>query len=266
MPDAIKLDYERAVHEALTEPGKLHAAYSAFHGYSFSNQILAMIQLGRAEPINTLPGWNRLGRRVIKGQHPITLYQPGIGKKTDDATGEDATYTYFFPRKKWFGLSQTHGDEYTPEPLPGFDIELALAKLEITRTDFAMVDGNTQGYAIPRERRIAVSPIAFDPSRTLFHEAGHVLLHGDEDRLVDGQEIGKGIREAEAELTSYLVRASLGITEGQEYSRGYLQHWLQGESADKIRFPAVFQAVDKILKAGTPSRPEISADPSQPQP
>jgi hypothetical protein len=44
----------------------------------------------------------------------------------------------------------------------------------------------TQGYAIPNERVIAVSPIAFDPIKTKFHEAGHVLVHRTEGKLVDG--------------------------------------------------------------------------------
>jgi hypothetical protein len=64
----------------------------------------------------------------------------------------------------------------------------------------------------------------------------------------------------EAELTAYLVKASLGIDAGQEFSRGYIQNWLGGTETDKVRFPAVFQAVDKILKAGSPTRPDFSAD------
>lgn len=252
MSATIKLDYERAVHEALTEPGRISAAYSAFWNYSLGNQFLAMIQLGKAEPIGTFPHWKRLGRHVKKGEKAITLLMPVTRKSTDEETGEEEVRTGFIGKPHWFGLSQTDGAEYVPENPPGFDLALALSKLEITQTPFAMVDGNCQGYALPKERKIAVSPIAERPAKTAYHEAAHVLLHGDQDRLIDSQQIDRGSREVEAELTAYLVSTSIGTTDGLEYSRGYLQHWLKQTSEDKVRFPAVFRAVDDILKAGRP--------------
>jgi hypothetical protein len=57
-----------------------------------------------------------------------------------------------------------------PLPIPNFDPELALAKLEITKQPFALVDGNIQGFAIPDQRIIAINPIAEDPIKTQFHE------------------------------------------------------------------------------------------------
>jgi hypothetical protein len=48
-------DYERIANEALTEPGKLSAAYSVFWNYSTGNMMLATWQLGRIEPISTYP-------------------------------------------------------------------------------------------------------------------------------------------------------------------------------------------------------------------
>ena len=229
----VHLDYEKAVQEALTEPGKLAACYSVFWNYSLGNQILAMMQLGKAEPIGTFPHWKRLGRHVRKGEKAITLLMPVTKKVADEETGDEEHRTFFIGKPHWFGLSQTDGAEYAPENPPGFDLARALAKLEITQTPFAMVDGNCQGYALPKERKIAVSPIAFKPTKTAFHEAGHVLLHGDQAKMIDAEQIDKGAREVEAELTAYLVSASLGISDGLEYSRGYLQHWLKQTDEDK---------------------------------
>lgn len=90
------------------------------------------------------------------------------------------------------------------------------------------MDGNTQGYAIPRERVIAISPIAFDPTKTGIHEAAHVLPRGDEGQLVDTDRPERSMREVEAELTAYLVKAALGIGKGREFSRVYIQNWLAG--------------------------------------
>ena len=257
---SVHLDYEKAVQEALTEPGRISAAYSAFWNYSLGNQMLAMWQLGKAEPISTFPGWKRLGRSVMKGQKAITLLMPVTRKVADEETGEEGRKTFFIGKPHWFGLSQTDGAEYVPDPIPDFDLTRALAKLEITQKPFAVVDGDTQGYAIPRERVIAVSPIAFDPIKTGVHEAGHILLHGDQGQLIDGERPERSTREVEAELTAYLVKAALGITKGQEFSRGYIQNFLAGTTTDKVRFPAVFRAVDDILKAGRPKPARIGPD------
>jgi hypothetical protein len=50
-------DYEAILRQALTEPWKVAEAYSAFHEFSMCNQWLAIMQLGRAEPIHTFPEW-----------------------------------------------------------------------------------------------------------------------------------------------------------------------------------------------------------------
>jgi hypothetical protein len=130
----MQFDYQRAVQEALTVPGKISAAYSSFWSYSLGNQMLAMWQLGKAEPISTFPGWKRIGRNVKKGKTAIALVMPVTGRKIDEESGEEQRRMFFVARKNWFGLSQTEGTEYVPEPIPDFDLARALAKLEITQS------------------------------------------------------------------------------------------------------------------------------------
>ena len=69
----------------------------------------------------------------------------------------------------------------------------------MTREAFHHLDGNAQGYATGRT--VAVSPVAFMPHRTLFHELAHVVLgHTAETaRLVDTDRTPVSIREVEAE-------------------------------------------------------------------
>jgi hypothetical protein len=54
--------------EAVTKPGLIMKAYSAFHAYSTGNQILALVQCQvrglQPGPINTYPKWKDLGRYV----------------------------------------------------------------------------------------------------------------------------------------------------------------------------------------------------------
>ena len=67
---------------AISEPGKIHAAYSAFHGYSNGNQILALIQCAErgiaVGPIASFNKWKDRGRFVQKGQKAIALSGEGL--------------------------------------------------------------------------------------------------------------------------------------------------------------------------------------------
>jgi hypothetical protein len=119
---------------------------------------------------------------------------------------------------------------------------------------------------MPKQKRVAISPIAADPGKTAIHEVAHCLLHGDEENT----ELTRGVKEVEAETVAYIVLSCLGVTAGLEESRGYIQHWRKQSGADQPRLPAVFSAADKILKAGRtapePRRPANQSSPSYPSP
>ena len=242
-----KHNYEQIVTEALNEPGKLNSCYSNFWRYSMGNQWLAMMQLAQPEPINTYKGWQGLGRQVKKGEKAIALLMPVTSK--DKETGE-VNGMFFISRNNWFGLSQTDGEAYTAETVPGFDLDRALAALNITQEAFKAVDGNCQGYAKTSQQVIAISPLAVNPIKTTLHEIAHCLLHADQDLMNDADTLAKDVKEVEAELTASIVSSVLGRTEGLQFSRGYIQAWMQDVDAEKVRYGKVFGAVDKILKAG----------------
>src|SRR4030095_7849375 len=100
---------------------------------------------------------------------PITV------KHAADDEQEEATFTTFVFRPRWFTVWQTEGANYTPEPLAAWNRSRALHTLGIEEIPFELFDGNCQGYATGR--RIAVSPVAVFPFKTTFHEAAHVLMH-----------------------------------------------------------------------------------------
>src|SRR5207249_2497755 len=92
-----------------------------------------------------------------------------------------------------------------------------------------MLDGNAQGYAQPG-RKIAVSPVAALPHKTLFHELGHVILgHCDEKDFSESEITPRDVREVEAEAIALLCCESLGLP-GAEFSRGYIQEWGKGQA------------------------------------
>lgn len=127
-----------------------------------------------------------------------------------------------------------------------------LASLDITEIPFDLTDGNCQGYA--RARTVAVSPVAGNPFKTLFHELAHVLLgHTAESTMSDDERTPRNIREVEAEATAMLVCAALGLP-GLEESRGYVQHWYgSGQPIPEASARKILKTADAILKAGRPT-------------
>ncbi len=172
--------------EAVNKPGLIMKAYSNFHAYSIGNQILALVQCQmrglEPGPINTFPGWQALGRSVKRGERALILCMPITRKVRTEETDEhnadengERTFTSFMHKARWFVISQTSGDEFTPPRLPEWNAERALVALEIEQIPFTDTDGNCQGYAT-RKRQIAINPVAQLPAKTLFHEAAHVIL------------------------------------------------------------------------------------------
>jgi hypothetical protein len=249
--------------EAVTKPGLIMKAYSAFHNYSIGNQILAMVQCQlrgiEQGPINTFPGWQALGRNVKRGERALILCMPITRKYRDaepdgDEQGEEHAYTSFVYKPRWFVVSQTTGQEFIPVQLPEWDAVHALAALDIEQIAFTATDGNCQGFA--RQRQIAINPVAQLPQKTLLHETAHVVLgHTTEGNFLDGEHTPRNLREVEAEAVALLCCEALNL-DGADYCRGYIQNWLDPEgnpgvdtipekSAQKI-----LRAADQILRAG----------------
>jgi hypothetical protein len=240
--------YNTLLAEAVNQPGKMLEAYRAFHTYSISNQILAMLQ-GCCEPINTYKGWQALGRQVKKGAKAIELCMPVTCKREDAETGEEVGFTRFIFRRNWFGLSMTEGTEYTYNvPVEGWNKAKALAGLGIEQVEFRHINGNCMGYA--KEKQIAVSALAPYPHKTTFHELAHVVLcHTTEGEMTDDETLTRSIKEVEAESVAYILLNILGL-QGLEYSRGYIQSWLAGGEVPEKSAQRIFAAANKILKAG----------------
>lgn len=250
--------------EAVNKPGLIMEAYSAFHNYSIGNQILALVQCQlrglEPGPINTFPGWQALGRTVKRGERALILCMPISRKVRDEAArasegaNGERRFTSFMHKARWFAISQTVGDEFTPPRLPEWDTRCALAGLDIEQIAFTDTDGNCQGYA--RKRQIAINPVAQLPHKTLFHETAHVILgHTSEADFADTERTPKNLREVEAEAVALLCCEALHL-EGADYCRGYIQNWLcpsvgyNGDSIPEKSAQKIFRAADQILRAG----------------
>lgn len=265
------VDWSALLQDAVTRPGLISQAYGLFWRYSFSNQLWALIQCMQRKlqpgPIHTYRGWQSLGRQVRKGEKAITLVMPVEVKRRpsdrwwqaaaaepapDDGADPARKVRIFVERPYWFVLSQTDGQPVELQTVPEWDQAIALTALSVEQVPFDMLDGNCQGYA--RGRQIAVSPIAFMPHRTFFHELAHVELgHTAElQGLIDhGERTPRDLREVEAECVALICSSALGLP-GEDFSRGYIQHWLNHQTVPDRSVQRIFKAADAILRAGRP--------------
>ena len=78
---------------------------------------------------------------------PITRTVRDEEPHDSENESHDRTFTSFMYKPRWFALSQTSGDEFTPLCLPEWNAEQALAALQIEKIGLAHTDGNCQGYA-----------------------------------------------------------------------------------------------------------------------
>jgi len=139
------LNFAELLSRALLEPGIISTAYTAFHGYSIGNQILALVQCAERGimpgPIATFMGWKDKGRCVRKGEKAIVLCMPITAKRKgkDDRPVTDASddskpeaFTRFVFRPNWFVLAQTDGQDVEPLTIPDWDQARALETLGIS--------------------------------------------------------------------------------------------------------------------------------------
>lgn len=251
-------NFTTLLQEAVNKPGTIMKAYSAFHNYSLGNQLLALVQCQmrgiEPGPINTFPKWQDLKRHVKRGEKALTLCMPvTVKRKEANEAGEeqDASFTTFVYKSRWFVLAQTDGEAMQLPAMPSWDADKALSALNVERITFTETDGNCQGYAT--KRSIAINPVAQLPHKTLFHEVAHVMLgHTSEADFNDTERTPKNLREVEAEAVALLCCEALEL-EGAEFCRGYIQEWLKRSSDSVIPEKSaqkILKAADQILKAG----------------
>jgi hypothetical protein len=225
-----------------------------FHKYSFNNTMLIVLQYPDATRVAGMRTWNKLNRKVQKGQKGIVIFAPRFGKKEvekADGTVEVKEYMYY-TTVSVFDISQT-------EILDANKPDLAGSSLVASDAVVKILDGDEWGFLL--ERLVAFSssvngcPVSFIPMnnangcywlkpshrievksdnpinqqvKTLIHEIAHSMLHSD---VQDRVELDRADRELEAESVAYIVSKYMGF-DTSEYSFGYLAGWAAGNGKD----------------------------------
>jgi hypothetical protein len=252
MPDS--LPWSQLLETALTVEGSIGNVYSRFHDYSITNMMLFLMQ-GLREPVASYSRWKALGRQVVKGAHakevivPVMVNEPEPDP-TDEQRERVARLVGFKVVRAVFGYSDTEGPEIPPRELPGWKQDQALKRLGIRRVPFEETRGNVQGYAHGLE--IAINPLAVSGEKTMMHELAHVVLGHTVEHALDEYHTHRGLKEFQAESVAYLTMNELGMLDDEtaNHSRGYIQHWLQGQQPPDKAIQQVFRVTEAILRAG----------------
>jgi hypothetical protein len=222
---------------------------SAFHRYSFNNHLLILSQRPDATLVAGFRKWLQLERHVRKGEKGIAILAPCKYKtKIEDEDGEERTLQQIrgFRVVYVFDISQTDG-----EPLD--DTDALRPRLLDGDAPEGLWDGlvsiaNAHGYGVVRHQRsgengycdftakvMAVRPDVTPAQavKTLVHELGHGMLHGD------GSARKRDVAEVEVESVAFVVCDALGLDSG-DYSFPYVARWADGsienvkETADRV--------------------------------
>lgn len=219
-------------------------AVSVFHGYSWRNIELILLQKPNATYVAGYEAWKKLGRYVLRGEKGISIFAPskvtekskrplldddGNPKFNDDGSPllEETNETRIrFLVVVVFDVSQTEGD-----PLPALCNELQGAVPDFQRIFSAVqsispyeivyedMSGDMKGYCRHTDKKIALKLGMSDEQivKTLIHEFAHATLHANSSKSREQKEI-------EAESTAFIVSSFLGIdTSG--YSFDYVSSW-----------------------------------------
>jgi len=253
---------------------------SQFHRYSFGNSLLIMLQDPQATHVAGYQAFKAMGRQVRRGETgikvlaPITRREPRLdyaGQPVRDDLGRVLHRTHVVATRPVtvFDVRQTDGP-----PLP--DPKIGEATLLTGQAPSGLWGrlqdllgergfdvrrgadlGGPNGYTDLGRRLVMVRDDVDDAQavKTLAHEAGHVILHPDQQ----GRDC-RGIIEVEAESVAYMVTSAHGLDSSQ-YTFNYVAGWALNavtedrDLADILRSTGqrVIGAADLILQATQPA-------------
>lgn len=225
----------------LEEVLKIAAKFSQ-HNYSFQNCIMIAIQRPDATLVKGFHQWQKLGRRVKKGERGIAILAPRFSKfkaKTDDESDEEFIEKLTGFRNVYvFDVSQTDGKEIPQliDPLNSVSDKTAWLLERLDQISPMPIQtgkiGQARGQTDYSRKAITISDeiSGDDAVKTKIHEIVHAAFHEPSGLFSDGNE--KHEKEVMAEAVSYIVCENYGI-DSSKYSFVYVGGWLKAANSDE---------------------------------
>lgn len=272
-------DMAQILKSVVTKEGTIATCFSTFWNYSIKNQFLAYWQASimgiEVSPLCSFKGWNKLNRKVMRGQKAIYLWQPFfINIKEEDAQKDNYGYItrdkngqlkklIFKYKPSWFMYSQTEDcddrfkinnaktvDDLKP-CFDNFDFNKVYDYYGIKLVPFHKVDGNVQGYANVQNKELAINPLAEHVELTIVHEIAHIALEHDKYKKENKNDDVKALKELEAETVAYIVGTILKVPEKYlAECRGYVQGWFGQNEIPQYNASRIMRIANEILKVG----------------
>ncbi len=272
---------------------------SRFHGYSYNNTMLILLQKPDARLLAGYKTWQGMERNVKKGEHGISILAPSkkrftkymdkIDKDTRkpvlDQDGNpvkvprEIEYLTFYPTTI-FDISQTEG-----KPLPVMAEELngqvtdygiimdSLKETAPAPIRFESWEESKKGYFSPLLNEIVIKSgmSELQTVKTGIHETAHSILHSGTNNLKDSATM-----ETEAESIAFIVCCHLGL-DTSSYSFPYLATWSSSKELPELKsslstiqktahslIEKLDQAISKRIREHSIEEPEISRDTRNP--
>lgn len=272
---------------------------SRFHGYSYNNTMLILLQKPDARLLAGYKTWQGMERNVKKGEHGISILAPSkkrftkymdkIDKDTRkpvlDQDGNpvkvprEIEYLTFYPTTI-FDISQTEG-----KPLPVMAEELngqvtdygiimdSLKETAPAPIRFESWEESKKGYFSPLLNEIVIKSgmSELQTVKTGIHETAHSILHSGINNLKDSATM-----ETEAESIAFIVCCHLGL-DTSSYSFPYLATWSSSKELPELKsslstiqktahglIENLDQAILKRIREHSIEEPEISRDTNNP--
>lgn len=228
-----------------------HYTYAGIYDYTLYNSCLIQSQGGRLA--QSYKKWQALGRYVKKGEKSfLSIFVPFVkkikGKEEEDAEEEETRKKTFFILKPVFDVSQTEGEPlkycHNTADIATMQFDDVAAKVSgIVGLPVVVKHlGQERGYCSKAEIAINEASNNTDKIKTLFHEAGHAILHKQSILA------GKDKLEVEAESVAAMVLSCLNIQ--SDLSDAYVA--MYKKQSTQINKVGIIKAVEKILRAIMP--------------
>ena len=216
-------------------------AMARFHRYSISNLMLIVGQKPEARHVEGFRTWQKLGRRVRKGEKGIIIRSPYLVRRKKNDAGEKDDETFVgFKAAYVFDINQTEGDELatlgTASGEPGTNIDALKdfaesRDIELRYEEDVAAHGTSHGGRITLRK--GLSPA--EEFTTLVHELGHELMHKDKEKRT------RQVAETEAEAVAFVVSDAAGL-DAVQASADYI-HLYRGDSS------TLWGSLERIQKA-----------------